>query len=438
MMITVIGGGPGGYMAAIRAAQLGAEVTLIEKEEIGGTCLNWGCIPAKVFLKGSKLYSQLKLGESYGVPSRPLPFDMRRLVERKDEVSHALVVGLKNVLRSHGIRIVHGKGQMKDENTVEVETEEIPSEKIIIATGSEPEVPHLFQEMVITYRDVFQLEYLPRSVLIVSGGAFSVELAWFFLELGSQVIILANGLLEKEFEDIENRITSYLRSHGVKFLEGRITSIKKHGDQKLVEIEDEEVMVEEVVWMKRTPSLEGIHQKLLGTTIAVNEHMQTALPDVYAVGDVTGTFMAGDAMAQGMVAAENALGTPARYRPDIIPKVIYAPEAAVVGLTEKEAEKQYDIAKGSFPFGASGRAQTVGAVQGRVTILSDKKYGEILGASILGKGATDTIHVISFAMSLEATVGELSNLLCAHPTMIEIIRDASLDIYGNAFNLPKK
>lgn len=437
-MITIIGGGPGGYTAAIRAAQLGAEVTLIEKEEIGGTCLNWGCIPSKVFLKGSKIYSQVELGEAYGVSAKASPFDMRRLTEKKDEVKRTLVVGLKNVLRSYGVHMLHGEGYITDEHTVHVGVEKIPSEKIIIATGSAPDVPHLFQEMVITYKEAFQLEYLPRSVMVVYGGVFSVELAWFFLEMGSEVIMLTAGLLEREFEDIEGRIASYLRNRGIKSVEGRITSIKKSGDKKIVEVGAEEVMVEEVIWMKRKPCLDGIPQTFLsGEYVTVNEHMQTAIPDVYAVGDCTGSYMAGDAMAQGITAAEHCLGRNAVYRKRLVPKVLYAPEAAVVGLTEKEAEK-YEVVKGNFPFGASGRAQTVGAIQGRITILSDRKYGEILGASVLGKGATEIIHVISFAMQMEATVDELSQLLCAHPTMMEMVKDASLDVYGNAFNMPRK
>lgn len=435
-MITIIGGGPGGYTSAIRAAQLGAEVTLIEKEEVGGTCLNWGCIPSKVFLKGSRLFSQIGMGESYGISARASPFDMRRLVEKKDEVKQTLVVGLKNVLRSYGIQILHGEGRIVDEHTVAIGTENIPSEKIIIATGCEPEVPHLFEELVITYRDAFQLGYLPRSVMIVYGGVFSVEMAWFFLEMGSEVIILTTGLLEKEFEDVEGRIESYLKNRGVRKIEGRITSIKKSGDKKIVEVGKEEIMVEEVIWMKRKPVLEDVPLTLLKEPLT-NEHMQTAISSIYAVGDVTGTFLAGDAVAQGMVAAEHAMGMNSVYRPKLVPKIIFAPEAAVVGLTEKETAK-YDVTKSSFSYGASGRAQTVGAIQGRVAIFSDKKYGEILGAYILGKGATELIHIVSLAMLMEATVDELSRLLCAHPTMTEMIRDVSLDFHGNALNLPRK
>ena len=438
-MITIIGGGPGGYTAAIKAAQLGAEVTMIEMEEIGGTCLNWGCVPSKVFLKGSKLFSQLNTGEPYGVTAKASPFDMKRLVEKKDDARQTLVVGLKNVLRSYGIRIMLGEAHMTDEKTVKVGAEEIQSEKVIIATGCQPDVPHLFQDLVITYRDAFEIEYIPRNVMIVYGGVFSVELAWFFLEMGSQVSMLTTGLLEKEFADVEGRIASYLKNHGLKSLGGRITHIKKSGTQKFVKVGDEEIMVDEVVWMKRKPVLDALPEKLKGGYIKVDQHMQTEIPDVYAVGDVTGSFMAGDAMAQGVVAAENCLGKNSTYRKRVVPKVLYAPEAAVVGLTEKEAEDQgYTVVKGSFPFGASGRAQTVGAVQGRVTILSDKEYGEILGAYILGKGATELIHIISFAMIMEATTEELSSLLCAHPTMTEMVKDASLDIHGNAFNMPRK
>ncbi|MBU7011030.1 MAG: NAD(P)/FAD-dependent oxidoreductase [Theionarchaea archaeon] len=438
-MITVIGGGVGGYTAAIRAAQLGAEVTLVEKEDIGGTCLHWGCVPAKVFLKGSKLFSQLKRGEPYGVSAKPSPFDMRKLVEKKDETKQSLTIGLKNVLRSHGIQMVHGEGEMTDSHTVTADDQSIPSEKIIIATGSVPDIPHVFQELAISHKEVFELEYVPRSVLIVHGGVFSVELAWFFLELGSQVTLLTDTLLEKEFADIEGRVSSYLKSHGAKTLQGKITSIKKSGTEREVEIGPAEVAAEEVIWMKRKPVLDGVLESLKGEYIAVNQHMQTEIPHIYAVGDVTGSFMAGDAIAQGTVAAEHALGKPAVYKNRLVPKVMYAPEAAVVGLTEKEAEaKGYQVGKGTFPFGASGRAQTMGAVQGRISILSDKKYGEILGAYIVGKGATELIHLVSFAMLLEATIDELSSIVCAHPTLTEMVKDAGLDIHGNSFNLPRK
>jgi dihydrolipoamide dehydrogenase len=439
-MITIIGGGPGGYTAAIRAAQLGAEVTLVEKEEIGGACLNWGCVPSKVFLRGSEIYRNLKQGESYGLSIKESPFDMQRLVEKKDEVKQTLVVGLKNVLRSYGVRIVHGEGKITDETTVKVGTEEIPSEKIIIATGSKPDTPHLFQELVVDYKNAFDLRYIPRSVMIVYGGVFSVELAWFFLEMGSQVYMLTGRLLEKEFEDIEGRITSLLKNHGLKSLEGRITHIKKSDVQKFVEVGDEDIMVDEVIWMKRKVVTDGLPEHILKNGfIPVNDSMQTAVNNIYAVGDATGSYLAGDAMAQGITAAEHCLGKNSVYKSRLIPKVLYAPEAAVVGLTEKEAESQgHEVIKGSFPFGASGRAQTISAVQGRVTMLSDKKYGEILGAYILGKGATELIHVISFAMTMEATVDEFSSLLCAHPTMTEMVKDAGLDMYGNAFNMPRK
>jgi dihydrolipoamide dehydrogenase len=438
-MITILGGGPGGYTAAIRACQLGAEVTILEREEIGGTCLNWGCVPSKVFLKGSKMYSQLKPAEAYGVFAKPSPFDMKRLGEQKDEVKQSLVMGLKDVLRSYGVNIVHGEGRMVDEHTVAGPGGNIACDKIILATGCQPEVPHLFQELSVTYKDVFGLQYLPRSVLVVNGGIYAVEMAWFFLELGSQVTIVAESILEKDFEDIETRIVSYLKNRGAKFVQGRIASIKKQGEQKLVEIGEEEIIAEELVWMNRKPVLEGIPKNLVKDgNVSVNEHMQTAFPDVYAVGDITGSYTAGDAMAQGVVAAENAVGNTASYNSRSVPKVMYAPEAAVIGLTEREASERYEVVKGNFPYGASGRAQTVGARTGRVTVFADKKYGEILGAHVVGKGATELIHVIGFAMRLEATIDELSSLLCAHPTMAEMIRDAGLDIHGNAFNIPRK
>lgn len=439
-MITVIGGGTGGYTAAIRAAQLGADVTLVEKEEIGGTCLNWGCIPSKVFLQGSSLFSQLKLADSYGVSAKSSPFDMRQLVGRKNEIKQSLVVGLKNVVRSYGIQMVHGEGRILDEKTVAVGEEKIPSEKIVIATGIAPDVPHLYEEMVLTYKEAFQLDYLPRSVLIVYGGVYSVELASFFLELGCQVTMLTGGmLLEKEFEDIEGRVDSYLKSRGARAMQGRVASIKKGGEQKVVVVDNEEIVTEEVIWMKKRTALTGIPPDLVkGEYIQVDDHMQTNIPSIYAVGDITGSFTAGDAIAQGMVAAEHALGKGAVYRGRLVPKVIYTPEAAVVGMTEAEAARQYDVVKGSFPFGASGRAQTLGTLQGKITLLSDRKYGEILGAHIIGRGASELIHLVSFAMSVEATLDELSSVMCAHPTMMEIIKDASLDTYGNALNLPRK
>ncbi len=439
-MITVIGGGPGGYTAAIRAAQLGAEVTLVEMDEIGGCCLHRGCVPLKVFLKASKLFSQLEIGKSYGISTRPSPFDIRKLLEKKEDVRQQLTSGLKNVLRSYDIHTVHGKAVVKDEHTVTFNEEEISSDKIIVATGSQPDVPHLFEEMVLSYKDVFELEYLPRSVLVVEGGVFSLEMAWFFRELGSQVTLLANHFIEQEFNDIAGRIESYFKNHGVKIIQGRITSIKKSDLQKYVEINGQEFLAEEVIWMKRNPVLDALPESLITEGyVSVNRSMQTSLPDVYAVGDITGSYMGGDAIAQGLVAAEHAMGQSAVYRSTLVPKVMYAPEAAVVGKTyQQAADEGYDVAKGSFPYGGSGRAQTMGAVRGRVTVLSEKKYGEIVGAYILGKGATELIHLISFAMKMEATTEELSTLLCAHPTMTEMIRDASLDVHGNSLNMPRR
>jgi len=453
--IVVIGGGPGGYPAAIRAAQLGAKVTIIEKDQFGGTCLNRGCIPTKSLLQSAGIYHGAKNAEVFGVKASGVVLDFPAVMKRKNTVVKQLVGGLGGILKSHGMKIVNGTGTLLDATTVKVvETgEEIKADKIIIATGSVPSrvpIEGIDQDGVITSDEALNLEKLPKSILIIGGGVLGMEFAQVLSRMDVEVTVveMLPQILPYEDAEIAGAFANLIKKEGVEIHTNiSVNKIAAKGKKKLVTFGDTQKEVDLVlVAVGRSPYTEGLGLDKAGIAmdknfIKVNEYLETSAKGVYAIGDVIGNFMlAHVATAEGECAALNALGQPHRMNYRSTPRAVYTtPEVASVGLSEADAKKQYgDVQIGRFPFVGCGKALVINETNGLVKIIADKKYGEVLGVAILGPHATDLINEAALAIQMEATFEEIAHTIHAHPTIAESIMEAALDVDAKAIHMPKK
>lgn len=459
--VFVIGGGPGGYTAAIRAAQLGASVILVERDEVGGVCLNSGCIPTKTMAKSAWTLYLIQKASSLGIEVSRFSLDPKKAMLRKNQVIQRLSKDLKNLLDSNGIQLIRGFGRIIDHRTIEVAREVGTVEmhkasRIIIATGSRPTVPPingLEGKGVFTSDDALEFEALPDSILIIGGGPLGVEYAQVFHSLGSKVTLveMMPQLLPLEDRDVAVQLQRFVERMGITVILNAEVKEVKHGEdgrKRVVmgtgkdrrEIEYEAVLIA----TGRTPNSEKLGLEQLGIAveggkISVDDKMATNVPDIYAVGDVVGGAYAHVALAQGIVAAENALGMESMFRGKVVPRCIFTvPEVAAVGLTEKEAlNLGYNVRTGRFNFTASGAALAMGEAEGFSKVVADSKTGEILGVHIIGSRATESISAASVAMSLEATVTELASVVIPHPTMSEALKEAALAVEGRAINIIK-
>lgn len=457
--IVVIGGGPGGYPAAIRAAQLGAQVTLIEKSELGGTCLNQGCIPTKALLQAAKIYEDSKNAKVFGINCEGVSLDFSSVMQRKEKVVNQLLGGLGSILKSHAIRVVKGTGSFLTPKSLKIiETgEEIKGDKIIISTGSEPaKVPieGIDQPGVITSDEALDLKKLPQSILIIGGGVIGLEFAQLFHKLGVKVVVveMLSQILPLEDTEIALALDSLLKKEGIEiFTNSTVKKITARGNEKVVSFDTKQGPQERIVEMVmvavgRAPYTRDLNADKIGIKmekgrILVNEKMETNVPDIYAVGDVIGGYMlAHMATAEGECAAHNAAGKPSKINYRSVPRCVYtSPEVASVGLTEKEARERYgDVKVGRFPFVGVGKALVINETAGMVKIVVEAKYGEVLGAMILGPHATDLIAEIALAIKMEATYEEIAHTIHPHPTISESIMEAALDIDGFAIHMPKR
>ena len=460
--IAVIGGGPGGYVSAIRAAQLGAKVLLVEEDEIGGTCLNRGCIPTKALLKGVEFIDIAKKAKNYGIDFEGVKVDFSRLMARKDGVVKALVTGVTGVLKSNSVEVVKGRGKFIAKNQIEIIQPEgkivVEAKKIIIATGSSSStipLPGIESNGVIDSDEALELTGIPKSLVIVGGGVIGVEFATIFSKLGTSVTVieLMPQIIPTEDADIAAALESSLKRSGVKFFTNArllkieetaqgcdsVFSVKEGNEQK---ISSEKVLVA----VGRAPYTAGLDLEKAGIKtekgkVIASRKMETNVENIYAIGDVLGKIMlAHVAMEEGIIASENALGKSAEMNYDIVPRCIYtSPEIAAVGITEKEAkDKGIQIKTGKFPFTASGKAATIGEREGFVKVISDERNERILGLQIVGACATDLIAEGVLAMKKGATVKELASTIHAHPTLSEAVMEAALDNLGSAIHMPKK
>jgi len=461
--IIIIGGGPGGYVAAIRAAQLGARVSLIEKEELGGICLNWGCIPTKVLLHAVEILESLRKAKDFGIQVGEVKVDFMKSMARKDQIVKTLVAGVYGLMRSNRIEVIKGKGSLVSAREVEVINDEgerigFRANKVILATGSVSADFPLFGNKisgVIDSHGALKLNHVPESIVVVGGGSVGLEFGTIYAALGSKVTILEMmpQILPQEDAEIASALERALKQFNIRiFTNCQVKEIREVESKKrvigIVDKKEERGFEGQYVLIAvgRKANLEGLGVERIGIKlnekgIEVNEKMETNVPGVYAVGDVTGqVLLAHYAMAQGRVAAENALGREASLNRRVVPRCVYTlPEVASVGMTEEEAKNAgYELKIGRFPFAANGKATAMGERNGLIKVIADKKYGEILGVHIFGPHATDLIGEAILAMSLESIPTELTWAIHPHPTLSEALMEAFLDVDASAIHIPPR
>jgi len=452
--IIIIGGGPGGYPAAIYAAKNNAKVAIIEKEELGGTCLNKGCIPTKTFIKSAGLYNDMKSSQQFGITAEGVSFKWDKILKNKNKVVKGLTNGVQALLKSNGIDIYKGKGTLIDNNTVKIEgnnNETITGANIVIATGSKPAtIPVKGSDLggVITSDEALDLENLPESLAIIGGGVIGVELGYVFRTFGVDVTIIEMlpEILPKQDVDAIKVVKDSLQKIGIKILtETKLLGIERTGEMLKVNFDttngQDSIIAENVlISAGRKSEIDVINGLSIVTDkqgIVVDEYMRTNISNIYAIGDVTGKVMlAHVATHQALVAVKNILGKETKMNYNVIPSCIYTnPELASVGLTEEEARINYgSVRVGLFPFAASGKAKTIGETDGFVKIICDEKYNEILGVHIVGAHATELIAEACLAIKMECTAEELADTIHAHPTLAEAVMEASEAVTGFAIH----
>ena len=452
--VVIIGAGPGGYVSAIRAAQLGAKVAVIERNKIGGTCLNWGCIPTKALYYSAKALEAAKHASDFGVNVGEVSFDLEKAVERKDGVVKKLVGGIEQLLKGNKVEVIRGDGFVEAAGKVSVKkadgTEELSCKSIIIATGSEPALIPAFnidRKNVLTSTEMLDIKKVPASLLVIGGGVMGCEFASMFSSFGSSVIIveLLPTILSTEDKMVSRVVAKRYKETGVQVLtEVQVESVKAEDGQVKTTLKDGREFITEKVMVAigRSFNSVGIGLDKLGVAIekgrvAVDDRMETSVKGIYAIGDVTGKMLlAHVASVQGIVAANNAMGKDARMDYSVIPAGIFTdPEIASVGMREKEAdEKGINVAVGRFPYAASGKALGMGETEGFVQIISDPATDKVLGCSIVGAHATDLIGEVALAMKTGATVKDIAETIHAHPTLPEIVMEAAEDVHGMAIH----
>ena len=461
--VVVIGGGPGGYVAAIRAAQLGASVGLVEKDTLGGTCVNRGCIPTKALLRGVELLHLVRSAPDYGINVGEASLDFARLMARKREVVDRLVSGVGVLMRSNAIEVFQGKGRLVSATRIEVESatgqgQEIEAGKVILAPGSSPApLPLRGAEGggVITSDAALEFAELPHSLVVIGGGVVGVELAAIFAGLGVAVTVveIMPRLIPNEDDEFGLMLEEVLKREGIEVLTGaRVEGIEDEGGGgKAVLVSagaDKKRLVGQwvLVAVGRKANLDGIGLEEVGVKvesgyIAVDGGMHTSVPGIYAVGDAVGGFLlAHVASAEGRVAAENALGQGSAMDYRAVPRCIYTlPELAAVGLGEEEAKEQgYRVRVSRFPFSANARATVLGQGEGVVKFVCDATSAEVLGVHIIGPGATELIAEAALAMKMEGTAQEIFSTLHPHPTLSEAVMEAALGAEGAALHIPPR
>ncbi len=457
----VIGAGPGGYVAAIRAAQMGARVLVIEKDELGGTCLNWGCIPTKSFLSDIKALRRIKISSVYE-GKQGLSLDLEKMVNRKNEVVSTMVDGIAALLKSNHIHRVRGVASFLDSKTIGVvqdgKQETYAAKGIIIATGSTAgTIPTLSIDgrKVLSTNDILNIPKIPLDLVIVGGGAIGIQFATIFNALGTKVTVveMLPQILATEDDEVIRRLQRVLDGDGITILSDvEVLGGRPKGNKVEVKFQEKsgrkgQLRAEKVlIATERTPCTEALGLEIIGLRmggpfIEANARMETNVDGVYAVGDVIGKMMfAHAASAEGIIAAENIMGRSREIDYRRVPTCAYTlPEIASVGMREREArEHGLDFRVGRFPYRASGKAVAMDEPEGFVKIIADKESGEILGVHILGENATELIGECVLAMNLEAAVEDLAEVVKAHPTLSEAIVEAALDWSRISIHQPRK
>ncbi len=458
--IIVIGSGPGGYVAAIRASQLGFKTAIVEREALGGICLNWGCIPTKALLKSAQVFEYLNHAEEYGIKVQGGEADFGAIVKRSRGVAEGMSKGIQFLMKKNKIDVIMGTAKIKKGGKVEVKaadgsTKEYTAKHTILATGARSrELPNLPQDgkKIIGYRQAMNLPQQPKSMVVVGSGAIGVEFAYFYNAIGTKVTIVEfmDRIVPVEDEEVSKQLEKSLKKAGIDILtKSEVTSVDTNGALSKVNIKTAkgtEVIEAEVVLsaVGIAPNIENIGLEEVGVKVdkgrvVVDDFYKTNVEGVYAIGDIVkGQALAHVASAEAITCVEKIKGLhvdPINY--NNIPGCTYcSPEIASVGLTEKAArEAGYEIKVGKFPFSASGKASAAGAKDGFVKVIFDAKYGEFLGAHMIGANVTEMIAEVVVARKLETTGHEIIKSVHPHPTMSEAIMEAAADAYGEVIHL---
>lgn len=454
--IVVVGSGPGGYVAAIRAGQLGLRTAVVERADVGGVCLNWGCIPSKALLRNAEVLSLFRHADDFGISVDNLRYDFGKAVDRSRKVVEKLTRGVSFLLKKNGVEYVEGRGKLKDRNVVEVDSgRTLTTDNVIVATGARMrELPTLPVDgrVVITSREALELRQVPSTAVIVGAGATGAEFAYLWRAYGAEITLveILPRLVPLEDEDVSAQLELAFKAQGITSITGsQVDGIQVNGDLARVSVSNGagETVIEcdrVLIAVGMRGNVEDIGLEELGVAterdyIAIDDNMRTSVPGVYAIGDVTGKLLlAHVASAQGVTAVETIAGLdPPRLDYELMPKATYCrPQIASFGLSEAKArERGLSVKTGKFPFAASGKAMALGETDGMVKLVVDAEIGDVLGAHMIGAEVTELLGELGLARLLESTTKELGWLVHPHPTISEMVKEAALAADGEAIHI---
>lgn len=448
--VVVVGGGPGGYPAAIYAAKNKLKVALVEEDKIGGTCLNRGCIPTKTFVQSASAYRSIRKAQDLGLYAGQLSYDWTKIANNKKKVVQELNSGVSGLLKKSGVKVYAGRGTLVDNHTVRIEgndNAEITADSIILATGSTPAtipIPGAALDDVINSDHALDLDNLPKSLVIVGGGVIGVEFAYVFSAFDVEVTIIEMlpEILANQDKEVSALARKVLKDYGIEIhTSAALQRIEEKDGQLEVTYktndDEQKISCEKVLLsVGRSPRVDALGQVAVNTrkgAIETNTYMQTNIPNIYAVGDVVGQYLlAHVATSQALVAVDHILGNKRKMTYNAVPSGVYIdPEIGSVGMTEEEAKAKFgEVLVGTFPMIASGKAKAMGEKRGFFKIICEPKWKQIVGVHIIGPNATELIAEASLAIKLESTVEELAQTIHAHPTLAEGLMEASLDVDG--------
>ena len=455
--LAVLGSGPGGYVAAIRGAQLGLKTCIIENNALGGICLNWGCIPTKALLKNAEVLHYIKNSEKFGINVENISINFKKNIKRSRDVAKRLSKGIEFLIKKNRIKLYTGYGKLVSNKEIEINDGGkkllVESKKIILATGARPKtIPGIeFSDRIISYKKAMTIDRIPKRMVIIGAGAIGCEFAYYYNEFGTEVFLIENekNILPMEDTDISKEVEKSFENSGIKILTGakvsNITSLKTKVRVQILKDENQESISGDFALLAVGVSgnienigLEGLGISTENGAIQINEYNQTNIPNIYAIGDVSGPpWLAHVASGQGHIAADHAAGhqvKPIQY--SNIPGCTYCqPQVGSLGLTEKQAkDKGYDINVGLFSFQGNGKAMAIGDTAGFVKLVFDSEYGELLGAHIVGPDATELINELALAKALETRWEDIAMTIHAHPTLSEAIMESAMDAFGSAIH----